>query len=92
MSGAHPQADRVLSASPTEPLRVSSRSGNAPLRVVSQFACLCGCQSEGHGDPPACWDCGKPMHQWGTREVCGHSTVITNAVAADTRTANGGLL
>jgi hypothetical protein len=31
--GAHRQADRVLSASPTEPVPVSSHSGNAPLRV-----------------------------------------------------------
>jgi hypothetical protein len=57
--------------------------------IVSQFACFCGAQSEGHGDPPACWDCGKPMHQWGTRIAKGKSSVLSGE-RADTRTANGG--
>ena len=59
--------------------------------IVAQFSCVCGAQSEGVGDPPPCWDCGRPMRQWGTRVAEGASTVL-HGERADTRTANGGLL
>lgn len=40
MSGAHRQADRVLSPSATEPV-VSAHSGNAPLRGATSFLVAC---------------------------------------------------
>lgn len=58
-------------------------------RVVSRFACFCGFQSEGQGDPPNCRDCKTPMYQWGTRIAEGGSTVLSGE-RADTRTENGG--
>lgn len=34
---------------------------------LNQWACRCGAQSEGLGDPPKCWNCPGQMYQWGTR-------------------------
>ena len=53
------------------------------------FACYCGCQDEGIGDPPKCWGCGKQMRQWNTRVARTASTTLQGE-AADKRTDNGG--
>ncbi len=62
--------------------------GRAPVQV-RQFACPCSAQSEGMGEPPACWKCGTQMRQWGTR-LAEYAPFEIDADRADTRTANGG--
>lgn len=57
--------------------------------IIAQFACICGVQSEGDGDPPACWDCGRAMYQWGTR-IAERASRQLSGEKADTRTENGG--
>jgi hypothetical protein len=56
---------------------------------VKMFGCFCGCQSEGGDSAPACWGCGRQMHQWGER-IPTHASTVLSGEAADTRTANGG--
>jgi len=47
---------------------------------LTQWACYCGAQSEGTGEPPSCWSCGKPMHQWGTR-MAEHAPAVLGEVS-----------
>ena len=57
--------------------------------IIKMFACYCGCQDEGSGDPPKCWGCGKQMRHWNTR-VARTATTTLQGEAADKRTDNGG--
>jgi hypothetical protein len=62
---------------------------SVPVKTVNKFSCVCSAHSEGQGEAPKCWSCGKQMRAWGTREVTTFSTVL-HGESADKRNWNGG--